>query len=77
MRTCLLWPPSTATPAPAPGARLPNVPVLVTPIELAQHEAARAPRATLVVIAGAGHSVQFRSANPAGFRTVNRFLLAR
>jgi pimeloyl-ACP methyl ester carboxylesterase len=85
IRACLLWPPSPATPAPVPRAHLPNVPVLllagdrdlVTPIELAQHEAARAPRATLVVIAGAGHSVQFRSANPAGFRTVNRFLLAR
>jgi pimeloyl-ACP methyl ester carboxylesterase len=85
VRTCLLWPPSAATPAPAPRARLPDVPVLllagdrdlVTPIELAQHESASAPRATLVVVAGAGNSVQFRSANDTALRALTRFLLAR
>jgi pimeloyl-ACP methyl ester carboxylesterase len=85
IRTCLLWPPSAATPAPAPDARLPNIPVLVlaadrdlvTPIEMARHEAASAPRATLVVVAGAGHAVQFRAASDTGRRAINRFLLAR
>jgi fermentation-respiration switch protein FrsA (DUF1100 family) len=58
-----------AQPAPAPRARLPNVPILllagdrdlITPIEWARHEAAGAPRATLLIVAGAGHSVQFRA----------------
>jgi pimeloyl-ACP methyl ester carboxylesterase len=85
VRTCLLWPPSPVTPAPAPGARLPNIPILVlagdgdlvTPIELARYEAASAPHATLVVVAGAGHAVQFRSVNDTGRRAINRFLLAR
>jgi pimeloyl-ACP methyl ester carboxylesterase len=49
---------------------------LVTPIELARYEAAGAPRATLVVVAGAGHSVQFRAVSDAGKRAINRFLLA-
>ena len=85
VRLCLLWPPSAPTPAPTPGTRLPNVPFLllagdrdvVTPIEWARHEAASAPRATLVVVAGAGHTVQFRSISNAGKRAINRFLLAR
>jgi pimeloyl-ACP methyl ester carboxylesterase len=85
VRQCLLWPPSTPTPAPAPGARLPNVPVLllagdrdmVTPVEWARYEAAGAPRAMLVVVAGAGHAVQFRSISNAGRQAINRFLLAR
>jgi pimeloyl-ACP methyl ester carboxylesterase len=84
VRTCLLWPPSPATPPPAPRARLPNIPVLllagdrdlITPIELARREATAAPRATLVVVAGAGHSVQFRAVSDAGKRAINRFLLA-
>jgi pimeloyl-ACP methyl ester carboxylesterase len=50
---------------------------LVTPIELARYEAAGARRARLVVSAGAGHSVLFRGARPAGLRAVYRFLLAR
>jgi pimeloyl-ACP methyl ester carboxylesterase len=84
VRQCLLWPPSAATPAPPEGARLPNVLVLllagdrdlVTPIELARYEAAGARSATLVVVAGAGHSVQFRSVGHAGLRAIQRFLLA-
>lgn len=84
VRQCLLWPPSAATPAPAPGARLPNLPVLllagdrdmVTPIAWARYEAASARRATLVVVAGAGHSVQFRAVSDTGRRAINRFLLA-
>ena len=84
IRTCLLWPPGAATPSPAPGVRLPNVPVLLlagdrdlsTPIEFARHEAASAPRATLLVVAGAGHAVQFRTASDTGKRAINRFLLA-
>jgi len=85
VRQCLPWPPSPATPAPALGVGLPNVPVLLlagdrdlaTPIEWARYEAAGAPRATLVVVAGAGHSVQTRSVSDAGRRAIYRFLLAR
>lgn len=84
-RLCQLWPPSTPTPASAPGARLPNVPVLLlagdrdvgTPIEWARHEAAAAPHATLVVVAGAGNAIQLCSISSAGKRAINRFLLAR
>jgi len=48
---------------------------LVTPIEMARHEASTTPWATLVVVAGAAHSVQLRSTNPAVLRVVSRFLL--
>jgi len=83
-RLCQLWPPSTPTPASAPGARLPNVPVLLlagdrdvgTPIKWARHEAAAAPHATLVVVAGAGNAIQLCSISNAGKRAINRFLLA-
>ena len=83
VRLCQLWPPTAATPAPAPGARLPNVPTLLltgdrdlaAPIEWARHEAAAAPRAKLVVVAGAGS--QLCSISNARKRAINRFLIAR
>lgn len=67
--TCLNWPP-TPEPSPAPpdDEDLPDVPVLMlagerdlsTPLEQARQEEARAPRAKLVLIPDAGHSLQTR-----------------
>ena len=83
VRQCLSWPPTPATPPPTPGARLPDVPVLLlagdrdlsTPLEWARREAALAPAGKLVVVAGAGHSVQSRARNVGGRAAVYRFLL--
>jgi pimeloyl-ACP methyl ester carboxylesterase len=64
-QTCLRWPATPVRP-PAGGGDLPPVPVLLlagdrdlsTPLEWAREEAARAPRGRLIVVPGAGHSVQ-------------------
>jgi len=82
VRQCLPWPPTPATPPVARGARLPNIPVLLlagdrdlsTPLEWARREAALAPRGTLVVVRGAGHSVQSRAVNRSGRAALYRFL---
>lgn len=74
--SCLYWPPMRPTPPPAT-TTLPNVPTLLlagdrdlsTPLEGAQ-----ATRGRLVVVPGAGHSVQ---RGPAGQRAVTDFLLSR
>jgi pimeloyl-ACP methyl ester carboxylesterase len=78
---CLDWPP-TIPPAVAdgdPSANLPPVPVLLlagehdlsTPLAWAREEAAKAPDGRLVIVPGAGHSIQTRARNP-----VTRELLA-
>ena len=80
-QTCLRWPP---TPAPAPvGDDLPPVPTLLlagerdlsTPLPWAREQAAHTPNGKLVVVPGAGHSVQSRAPGGAGRRAVERFLL--
>jgi pimeloyl-ACP methyl ester carboxylesterase len=79
IRQCLYWPPTPATPAPRPGTRLPAVPTLLlsgdrdlsTPLKWAREEAALAPEGRLVVIRGAGHSVE---RTPAGRRAIRAFL---
>ena len=81
-QTCLRWPP---TPAPAPprSGDLPPVPTLLlagdhdlsTPLPWAREQAAHTPQGKLVVVPGAGHSVQSRSPGAAGRRAVERFLL--
>jgi pimeloyl-ACP methyl ester carboxylesterase len=79
---CLRWPPTPAPPAP-PGADLPPVPTLLlagdrdlsTPLPWAREQAAHAPRGRLVVVRGAGHSVQSRAPGGEGRRAVERFLL--
>jgi pimeloyl-ACP methyl ester carboxylesterase len=81
---CLQWPP-TEPPAVHdgdPSAELPRVPVLLlvgerdlsTPLAWARAEAAKAPDGKLVIVPGAGHSVQTRAHNPAMRTTLIRFL---
>jgi pimeloyl-ACP methyl ester carboxylesterase len=82
VRQCLPWAPTPATPAPERGARI-QVPTLLvngdhdlsTPLEWARRELALAPQGRLVVVPGAGHSVQSRATSDAGRIAVARFLL--
>jgi pimeloyl-ACP methyl ester carboxylesterase len=79
--TCLYWPVTQAAPQPPRGAKL-TVPTLLlngdrdlsTPLAWARHQASLTPRGRLVVVAGAGHSVQSRDASGEGIRTLARFL---
>jgi pimeloyl-ACP methyl ester carboxylesterase len=79
---CLRWPPTPAPPAPRTGD-LPAVPTLLlagdrdlsTPLPWAREQAAHTPNGKLVVVAGAGHSVQSRAPGGEGRRAVRRFLL--
>ncbi len=79
--TCERWPPVAVTPPVATGS-LPNVPVLLlagdrdlsTPLAWPEDELRHAPGGQLVVVHGAGHSVQLRSKSPVGHRAVTRFL---
>jgi len=81
---CLYWPP---TPKPGvydgdPSDDLPPVPVLLlagerdlsTPVAWAREEAAKAPVHKLVIVPGAGHSVQTRVRTPAIRRVLTQFL---
>ena len=82
VRQCLPWSPTPPTALPPRGARL-RVPALLvngdhdlsTPLEWARKELALAAKGTLVVVHGAGHSVQSRAVSDAGRRAVARFLL--
>jgi pimeloyl-ACP methyl ester carboxylesterase len=77
---CLPWAPTPATPQAA--RRLPKVPTLLvngdrdlsTPLEWARRELAVAPAGRLVVVHGAGHSVQSRAASDVGRNAVAEFL---
>jgi pimeloyl-ACP methyl ester carboxylesterase len=79
VRQCLFWPPTG--PAPKLPADLPNVPALLlagtkdlsTPLEDAREEAAHAPGGKLIVVPGAGHSVQSQEP-PQVKRELARFL---
>ena len=81
-QTCLAWPPTPPPPAPPPNAKLPAVPVLLlagdrdlsTPLAWAEQEARLAPQGKLVVIGGAGHSVQSRASSDLGRQAVHDFL---
>jgi pimeloyl-ACP methyl ester carboxylesterase len=76
---CLRW---KARPSAEPPARLPNVPVLLvngdhdlsTPMEWAAEEAAHAPKAKLVIVKGASHSIQNRERGHSGRDAVISFL---
>jgi pimeloyl-ACP methyl ester carboxylesterase len=80
VRTCLWWPPTAAPPRPAARA-FPSVPVLLlagdrdlsTPLPWAQYEAKRT-SGKLVVVRGAGHSVQLRAVSDEGRDAVRAFL---
>lgn len=81
LQTCLYWPVTRPAPAPPPGARLVPPTLLLagtrdlsTPLEWARHEARLAPDGRLVVVAGAGHSVQNRDASGQGIRALAEFL---
>ena len=50
---------------------------LSTPVEWLREEAAVTPDATVVVVPGAGHSVQIRARDDAGRDAVARFLAGR
>jgi pimeloyl-ACP methyl ester carboxylesterase len=81
VQTCRLWP---RTPAPPPfhDRELPPVPVLLlsgdrdlsTPLAWARAEARHAPDGRLVIVSGAGHSVQSRAVSDAGRAAVTAFL---
>jgi pimeloyl-ACP methyl ester carboxylesterase len=80
VQQCLPWTPTVPTPSAA--RRLPRVPTLLlngdrdlsTPLEWARREAAVTPAGRLVVVHGAGHSVQVRATSDAGRRAVVDFL---
>ena len=67
---------------PSAARRLPPVPTLLvngdhdlsTPLEWARREAAVIPSGRLVVVRGAGHSVQMRAVSDAGRNAVAAFL---
>jgi pimeloyl-ACP methyl ester carboxylesterase len=81
-QTCLAWPSTPAPPSPAPGTKLPPVPVLLlagdrdlsTPLAWARREARLAPAGRLVVVPDAGHSVQSRASSEVARRAVTDFL---
>jgi pimeloyl-ACP methyl ester carboxylesterase len=81
VKTCLFWPP-IAVPTSQVAANLPAVPTLLlagdrdlsTPLESARAEAAHAPKGRLVIVRGAGHSVQLRATSSVGRQAVDDFL---
>ncbi|MDN3023878.1 alpha/beta fold hydrolase [Streptomyces sp. S.PB5] len=83
MRSCLYWPRTPAPPLPPADRRLPGVPVLLlggdrdlsTPLEWLYDQKRLTPRAQVVVVRGAAHSVQTRAVSDQGRKAVADFLL--
>ncbi|KUL20857.1 hypothetical protein ADL12_47310 [Streptomyces regalis] len=83
MLSCLHWPRTPAPPLPPDHRRLPGVPVLLlggdrdlsTPLEWLYDQKKLTPRARVVVVRGAAHSVQSRAASDEGREAVFDFLL--
>ena len=81
VQQCLPWSPTAPTPSVA--RLVPRVPTLLvngdrdlsTPLEWARRELAVTPGGRLVVVRGAGHSVQVRARTDAGRRAVVEFLM--
>ena len=81
VRQCLPWTPTTPTPLPHGKLRVATLLVngnhdLSTPLAWARQQLALTPRGKLVVVPGAGHSVQSRAVSNVGRRAVAHFLLA-
>jgi pimeloyl-ACP methyl ester carboxylesterase len=77
---CLPWSPTPPTPLAGGKLQVPTLLVngdhdLSTPLEWARQELKLAPRGRLVVVLGAGHSVQSRAVNDRGRQAVASFLL--
>ncbi|WP_327367628.1 alpha/beta fold hydrolase [Streptomyces sp. NBC_01217] len=85
MLSCLHWPRTPVPPLPPEHRRLPGVPVLLlggdrdlsTPLEWLYDQKKLTPRAQVVVVPGAAHSVQSRAASDKGRQAVFDFLLRR
>src|SRR5438132_3557484 len=80
VRQCLPWTPTTPTPLPHGKIRVPTLLVngdhdLSTPLAWARKELGLTTRGKLVVVPGAGHSVQSRAVSNVGRAAVARFLL--
>jgi pimeloyl-ACP methyl ester carboxylesterase len=80
VRQCLPWTPTTPTPLPHGKLRVPTLLVngnhdLSTPLAWARQQLAMTSHGKLVVVPGAGHSVQSRAVSDIGRRAVARFLL--
>src|SRR3954468_5495775 len=80
IRQCLPWAPPVPTPLPHGKLRVPTLLVngdhdLSTPLAWARRQFALTPHGKLVVVPGAGHSVQSRAVSDAGRRAVAQFLL--
>ncbi|MEU4091821.1 alpha/beta fold hydrolase [Streptomyces sp. NPDC026673] len=83
MLSCLDWPRTPVPPLPNEHRRLPAVPVLLlggdrdlsTPLEWLYDQKKLTPRARVVVVKGAAHSVQSRAASDEGRQAVFEFLL--
>ncbi|HEX6762079.1 MAG TPA: alpha/beta fold hydrolase [Gaiellaceae bacterium] len=82
VRQCLPWTPTAPTPLPHGKLLVPTLLVngdhdLSTPLAWARKQLALTPHGRLVVVPGAGHSVQSRAVGDAGRIAVARFLLGR
>jgi pimeloyl-ACP methyl ester carboxylesterase len=80
VQQCLPWPPTPATPLPRGKIQVPTLLVngdhdLSTPLQWAREELRYAPKGRLVIVPGAGHSVQSRARSDVGRNAVARFLL--
>lgn len=80
VRQCLPWTPIRPTPLPHGKLRVSTLLVngnhdLSTPLAWARRQLALTPHGKLVVVPGAGHSVQSRAVSDAGRQAVARFLL--
>jgi len=82
VRQCLPWAPTRPTPPPRGKLRVPTLLVngdhdLSTPLAWARKQLALTPKGKLVVVPGAGHSVQSRAVSDAGRDAVAAFLLGK
>jgi pimeloyl-ACP methyl ester carboxylesterase len=80
VRQCLPWTPTAPTPLPHAKLRVRTLLVngnhdLSTPLAWARRQLALTPRGKLVVVPGAGHSVQSRAVSDVGRKAVARFLV--